>query len=179
MPYKFNSVTVLIVEDAQEMFEITRSVLQTFGISRIISAHDLRGGFRKFCNYNPDLVIIDWLDNTAGENPGGISDGLRLMQAIRHDPKSPNKFTPAIMMTGYSIRRNVDLARDYGATEFLAKPFTAESLYKKIEHIIEHPRRFVKTPNFFGPDRRRKAEDPPGRERRADEIVFEPAKENL
>lgn len=130
------------------MFEITRAVLQTFGINSTISANDLRSGWRKFCNYNPDLVIIDWLENDSLEDQGAITDGLKLMHAIRHDDKSPNKFVPAIMMTGYSIKRNINLARDYGATEFIAKPFTAETLYRKMEHIIEHPRRFVRAPGF-------------------------------
>ena len=97
MAYKFNKITVLIVEDTQEMFEITRAVLQTFGINSTISANDLRSGWRKFCNYNPDLVIIDWLENGMLEEQGVISDGLKLMHAIRHDDKSPNKFVPAIM----------------------------------------------------------------------------------
>ena len=179
MAYKFNKITVLIVEDTQEMFEITRAVLQTFGINSTISANDLRSGWRKFCNYNPDLVIIDWLENGSLEDQGAIADGLKLMHAIRHDDKSPNKFVPAIMMTGYSIKRNINLARDYGATEFIAKPFTAETLYRRMEHIIEHPRRFVRAPGFFGPDRRRREDNPPQFDRRAAEIDFEPSKEKL
>lgn len=177
MGYKLSNITVLIVDDAQEMFEITRSVLQTFGINRIISAHDLRSGFRKFYNYNPDLVIVDWLENMDLSGDVEMADGLKLVQAIRQDPKSPNPYVPIIMMTGYTIRKNIDLARDIGATEFIAKPFTADTLCKKIEHIIEKPRRFVKAPDFFGPDRRRQDVPFNGIERRADDLVFTPVGE--
>lgn len=172
MSYKLSNITVLIVEEAQEMFEITRSVLQTFGINRIISAHDMRGGFRKFCNYNPDLVIVDWLENIDISDKKDMADGLKLVQSIRRDPSSPNPYVPVIMMTGYTIRKNISLARDVGATEFIAKPFTADTICRKIEHIIERPRRFVKAPDFFGPDRRRQEITFDGYERRTDDLIF-------
>ncbi len=172
MSYKLDTITVMIVEEAQEMFELTRAVLQTFGVTNIISANSINSGFRKFCNYNPDLVILDWLEGDLGANSD--SSGLKLIQHIRKDKRSPNQFVPIIMMTGYSIKRNISLARDNGATEFIAKPYTAETLYKKIEHIIEQPRKFVKTPNFFGPDRRRHDILYKGEERRAIDIVMSP-----
>jgi DNA-binding response OmpR family regulator len=59
-------------------------------------------------------------------------------------------------MTGFSARERVIAARDTGVTEFLVKPFTANDLYKRIDHVIMKPRQFVKSPDFFGPDRRRK-----------------------
>ena len=170
MTYKLNKITVMIVEEAQEMFELTRAVLQTFGINRIISANNADSGFRKFCNYNPDLIILDWLEGDAYEQHE--SDGLALVKKIRHDNKSPNPFVPIILMTGYSIKRNIRLARDKGATEFIAKPFTAKTLYSKIEHIIERPRKFVKTPNFFGPDRRRQEASYGGEEKRLNDVIL-------
>jgi two-component system chemotaxis response regulator CheY len=47
-------------------------------------------------------------------------------------------------------------ARDAGVTEFLVKPFTARDLYRRLYQIIERPRQFVRSEDFFGPDRRRK-----------------------
>ena len=58
-------------------------------------------------------------------------------------------------MTGYSNRSRVETARDNGMTEFLVKPYTARDLYNRIARLIDQPRRFVKTKDFFGPDRRR------------------------
>jgi len=48
----------------------------------------------------------------------------------------------------------------------MVKPFTAKALYDKIEAIIERPREFVKTQDFFGPDRRRRRAEYEGPERR-------------
>lgn len=148
MSYQFKKISVLVVEANQEMYTLVKSVLNIFGVQQIFSAYGADKGFEKFCEVRPDLVIIDWL-----EDP---NNGLRLTNLIRKNEKSPNPFTPIILMTGYSQKRRVLMARDSGITEFLVKPFTAKALYHKIEQIIEMPRNFVKSQQYFGPDRRRK-----------------------
>jgi hypothetical protein len=58
-------------------------------------------------------------------------------------------------------------ARDTGVSEFLCKPISAKALYDRIYSIVMHPRPFIRTKSYFGPDRRR-AENPAysGAERR-------------
>jgi len=46
-------------------------------------------------------------------------------------------------------------ARDAGITEFMAKPISAKALYQRILNVVANPRPFIKTKNYFGPDRRR------------------------
>ena len=46
-------------------------------------------------------------------------------------------------------------ARDAGVHEFLCKPISARALYLRLYSVIAHPRPFVKTTTYFGPDRRR------------------------
>jgi hypothetical protein len=43
--------------------------------------------------------------------------------------------------------------------EFLTKPISSTKLYKTIQGLIEKPRDFVRTKDYFGPDRRRR-QDP-------------------
>jgi two-component system chemotaxis response regulator CheY len=62
---------------------------------------------------------------------------------------------PVIVISGNTTAQTVIAARANGATEFLGKPITADMLYARITGIIELPRRFVRTEEFFGPDRRR------------------------
>lgn len=161
MSYQFKNITVLIVESSKPIFDLTKSVLQTFGVNQIYSAFGFDEGFEKTCRLNPDLVIIDWLDEPM--------NGLELTKKIRHDARSPNPFVPIILMTGYSQKRRVIAARDAGITEFLVKPFTANALYQRLEQLIEAPRDFVKNQSYFGPDRRRKKDAAfQGGERRKD-----------
>ncbi len=148
MPYQFKNITVLVIESSKAMFDLTKSVLQTFGVNQIYSAYGFEEGFQAMCRVNPDLIIIDWLEEPK--------NGLELTKRIRQDEKSPNPFVPIVLMTGYSQKRRVIAARDAGITEFLVKPFTANALYQRIEQLIESPRNFVRSENYFGPDRRRK-----------------------
>lgn len=151
MAYRFENASVLVVDDMKPMLMLTTSTLETFGFRNIYSAMDPDTGFDLFCAHKPDIVITDWLMQPY--------DGIELAQKIRKDPRSPNKFVPIILMTGYSAKVRVIEARDKGITEFLVKPFSARDLYVRIEQLIEKPRKFVDAKGFFGPDRRRKRQD--------------------
>jgi hypothetical protein len=67
----------------------------------------------------------------------------------------------------------VEAARDAGVTEFCAKPVSAAELYRKVRVAINAPRSFIRTPLYFGPDRRRRDDvSYDGKERR--ESLFGP-----
>ncbi len=141
------------------MVDLLKSLLNTYGFEQVSTARNGDEGFEVFCKESPDLVITDWM-----MKPG---DGISLARRMRNDPISPNQFVPVILMTGFSEQRRVMQARDAGITEFLVKPFNARDLYRRIAQIIERPRQFVRSEDFFGPDRRRKKDtDYAGQNRR-------------
>jgi len=84
-----------------------------------------------------------------------IFDGLELTQMIRQPGANANPYVPIIMLTGHTEKARVTAARDAGITEFLAKPISAKALYQRIANVVANPRPFIKTKNYFGPDRRR------------------------
>lgn len=149
MAYQFKNISVLVVDSQPAIVDLIHGVLNLFGIRNIITRTDGIKGLQAFDEYEPDLLIVDWDLESM--------DGLELTRRIRANRKNP--FTPVIFMTAFSSQKRVSEARDSGITEFLRKPFTAEALYKRIEEIIERPRPFVRAPEFFGPDRRRKRAD--------------------
>ena len=148
MTYQFHRISVMVVEDNMPMMEITKSLLMAFGIGNVICASNGEIAYKRFFQYNPDIVIADWMMKPM--------DGISLTERIRNAPDSPNPYVPVILMTGFSEKRRVLEARDAGVTEFLVKPFNAKDLYKRIAQVIERPRQFVRSDDFFGPDRRRK-----------------------
>jgi DNA-binding response OmpR family regulator len=148
MAYDFSQLRVLVVEDNQPMSELIKSLLLIFGVDDVILARNGREGFDRFVLHNPDLVLADWMMREM--------DGIAMTNEIRTSATSPNQFVPIIMMTGFSEKHRVIEARDAGVTEFLVKPFTARDLYRRVEEIIERPRQFVRSEDFFGPDRRRR-----------------------
>ena len=94
-------------------------------------------------------------------------DGIDFVRLLRNSPDSPNPMVPVVMITGHSTMRRVSEARDVGVTEFLSKPVTARGVIERITRVVDHPRPFVRTQDYFGPDRRRR-DDPnfPGPYRR-------------
>ena len=63
---------------------------------------------------------------------------------------------PIIMITAHSERPRIIAARDAGINEFVMKPVSAKTLFSRLNAVIEHPRRFVRIEEYFGPDRRRR-----------------------
>lgn len=151
MALNLKNLHVLIVEDISPMRDLISAVLKAQGIGKVSYAADGEQGFDAFCRLNPDIVLTDW------QMP--IMTGIDMVKKIRENPRSPNKMVPIIMMTGFGAPLKISRARDNGVTEFLVKPFTARDISKRILHIITHPRDFVYTPDFSGPDRRRRSEN--------------------
>jgi CheY-like chemotaxis protein len=93
-----------------------------------------------------DLVIADWEMTQI--------DGAALLRWIRRHPKSPDSFLPFIAMSSEPSRDQVRAARDLGASQFIARPITIEVLCDQLVSLTGKTRNFIKTRNYFGPDRR-------------------------
>jgi len=143
----FTRLRLLVVEDNAHMRRILRTIVHGFGAREVFEAEDGAGGLESFVHYGPDIIITDW------EMP--MLDGLEMTNMIRQHDSKPTPFVPIIMLTGHTARKNIVIARDAGVTEFLAKPFSAKSLYSRILNIVANPRPFIKAKRYFGPDRRR------------------------
>ena len=150
-PYKFKDISVLVIESSEPAFAIARDVLATFGITQVYPVFDIQKAFDIFKSHSPDVIFVGALDD--------FNAVLAFTKRIRFDRSSPDPLAPVILMMGAPSRGQVFTARDAGVSEFLSKPYSANSLYQKMESVIERPGTFVKAEDYFGPDRRRKAED--------------------
>ena len=158
MGYRLDRLAVLIVDDNQHMRSLVRTILESLGVSQILEARDGSHALEKMGQAQIDLLIADWNMEPM--------DGLELTRHLRNSPESPDQFLPVIMLSGHTERARVMQARDAGVTEFMAKPVSARSLYARIVSIIENPRPFVRTNDYFGPDRRRQMLPFEGQDRR-------------
>jgi DNA-binding response OmpR family regulator len=156
--YDLSRLRVLMVERSQIMRTMMRSVLHELNIRSIVEASSPGEGFQAFLNNAVDLILVDW---------GPDFDGLGLLNRVRRDRQSPNPFVPAIVVTANTEKRHVYLARDAGATDFLAKPLSAKLLYDRICAVVENERAFIKCAKYIGPDRRRRDGAYGGEDRRA------------
>jgi DNA-binding response OmpR family regulator len=167
MAYDFSNVNVLVVESTTEMFKLFKTVLNMLSVPErnIDSSYNYKDAYQKFCHKKHDLIITDWLQNP--------DRGILLTNMIRNDPKSPNKFVPIIMTAGSGHYNRVIKARDCGISEYLVKPFSAESLSVRITRVIEKPRPFVVSDVYVGPDRRVRDIPFDGEDRRKEKMQIE------
>ncbi len=163
MSYKLSRLKILVVDDNQPIRMLVRSLLMDLGVGTIFMADDGERGWQSYLKNKPDIMIVDWRMEQV--------DGIELTRRIRTDELSHTPHIPIIMTTGFTNKERVFLARDAGVTEFLIKPFTVQGLARHLTHIVENPRQFVISPDFVGPDRRRRDQevDIPELKRREDE----------
>jgi two-component system, chemotaxis family, chemotaxis protein CheY len=158
--YDLHDLDVIVVEKHISMRHMFRSVLRELGIHRVRDTGDLDTAFDMMRDTPPDLILTDWSPNL---------DGLTFLRRIRDVDVSPDPFVPVIVVSANTGLDHICKARDFGMTEYLAKPVSAALIYSRIRSVIDHNRRFVHTNGFFGPDRRRRDMDINGTDRRADE----------
>ncbi len=162
--YKFDRVVVMLVEDNNFVRKILEQLLRQFGFERIVAMQNGQEAIEHLKvlktakSPGPDIIIADLVMAPI--------NGLLLCRWCRSAKETPNRSVPFIMLSGAADQDYVNSARDLGATEFLAKPFSGESVYRKILEIIDFPRQFVMTQQYFGPDRRRRKGPPPNNEER-------------
>ena len=166
-------ISLMIVEDNEYMLDILVNSLKRMGFTRIQKARNgkeaveyLKSTAKTYSSaVEPiDIVISDLIMTPV--------NGVHLLQWLRDDKQSPNRFMPFIMLSGAADRVNVEETRDRGVTDFMAKPFSVDNIYKVLQRIIDVPRSFITTQNYFGPDRRRSNKAGPpktGERRRPDE----------
>ncbi|MBF0246598.1 MAG: response regulator [Alphaproteobacteria bacterium] len=153
----FKHLSFLIVDDNAFMRTIIKRILRTFGAEDIQEAHDGAQALSILNSWKPDIIFADWEMQPF--------DGMEFTRKIRQSESPELTFVPIIMVSSYSEFWRIAEARDAGVTEFLVKPISARTLVGRVIKVIEHPRAFVKAPDFFGPDRRRHNE-PTENERR-------------
>jgi CheY-like chemotaxis protein len=155
--YNLQKLNVLVVEGHQMMRRVMHDVLTSLGVNNVevVTAAELDNPDR--ANFQPDVIFTDWSPNC---------DGLEVIKQIRAKGKKFDRYIPIVMVSAFTELKQVCMARDAGITEFLAKPVSANLIYRRIAAMVENPRDFVETSGFFGPDRRRRAAGPKGAERR-------------
>ncbi len=154
----FKPLKILLVEDNQHMRTIIREVLKGAGIVSIEEARDGAEAFELLRQFPADIAIVDF-------NMAPV-DGIDFTRMLRKAPDSLNPMMPVIMITGHSERSRVMEARDAGVNEFVVKPLTATALLARLNTVVMHPRPYVKSKTFTGPERRRRGGDYGGQERR-------------
>ncbi len=161
--YDFGLFSCLVADDSPYLRTLLSASLRALGVGNVKTVEDGGAGieFLKLVQSDPmkagmqnvDIVFSNWQMSPV--------DGMMLLRWVRRHKESTNRFIPFVMVTGYADKEKVREARAMGATEMLAKPFSVVNLGQRLLQVVNKPRKFVHTSNYFGPDRRRKKLDIP------------------
>ncbi|GAB5388372.1 MAG: response regulator [Alphaproteobacteria bacterium] len=120
------NMNVLIVDDYKTMLRIIRNLLKQIGFNNVDEATDGTEALEKLQQKDYGLVISDWnMDQMTG---------LQLLQEVRGDDRL--KALPFIMITAESKTENVLAAKQSGVSNYIVKPFNAETLKGKLVSVL-------------------------------------------
>lgn len=132
----------IVVGDANGFArQLVRSALGGFGMRRV---EDCKDGFEVIeavSRQVPSVVLIDH------DIPG--LDAPEVTRMLRRQPHTA--MLPVVVMSDKPSRAIVLGSIMAGAHEFLAKPFSAQTLHDRVTRAGLVPRRFIRTKTFFGP----------------------------
>jgi two-component system chemotaxis response regulator CheY len=120
------SMSVLVVDDYGTMIRIIRNLLRQLGFENIDEASDGTVALAKMRDKRYGLVISDW-------NMEPMT-GYELLKHVRADPVLAP--VPFIMVTAESKTENVIAAKQAGVSNYIVKPFNAETLKNKIDAVF-------------------------------------------
>jgi two-component system, chemotaxis family, chemotaxis protein CheY len=115
---------VLVVDDYNTMVRIIRNLLRLRDDRRGKRRHGR--ALAKMRQRKHGLVISDW-------NMQPMT-GYGLLREVRCDPELAD--TPFIMVTAESKTENVIAAKKAGVSNYIVKPFNAQTLRNKIEAVF-------------------------------------------
>ena len=120
------NIPILVVDDYKTMLRIIRNLLKQLGFNNIDEATDGSSALQKLRDKAYGLVISDW-------NMEPMT-GLELLKEVRADTQLGK--LPFIMVTAESKSENVVAAKQAGVSNYIVKPFNAETLKAKLEAAI-------------------------------------------
>ena len=121
------NMDILVVDDASTMRRIVRGLLRELSLKNIREAENGSDAMEELRRKKADLVISDW-------NMPQMT-GIELLRAIRSDAALKN--VPVLMVTAEARKENIMQAVQAGVSNYIVKPFSAETLQDKLNKIFK------------------------------------------
>lgn len=117
---------ILIVDDDPQVHKLLGTILSRKNFD-LNSAMDAHGALTKLASEKHDMIILDIMmpDMT----------GIELCQKIRED--ATLKDTLVLMLSAKDTQSDRLQGFQYGADDYVTKPFHVASLVRKIEHMLQ------------------------------------------
>lgn len=114
---------ILIIDDSRTSRKVLKNLLEADGHKIIAEAVNGEDGFKKYEEFKPDIVTMDITMP--------VMDGIEALKVIREFDANAK----VIMVTAAGQANKMREAIEYGATDFLAKPFEPEQITEIIRRV--------------------------------------------
>ena len=125
---------MLLVEDNQELRSFLRSIFAS--TYRVVEASDGMEGWSKALKYLPDIIISDVMMPEK--------DGIEMTRELRADMTTSH--IPIILLTAKTTIESKLEGLEYGADDYITKPFSATYLQARVENLLMQRK---KLQNFY------------------------------
>lgn len=125
MPYDPN-MRVLVVDDFSTMRRIIKNILRQLGFNNIVEADDGTTAWDILNKDKIDFIVSDW-------NMPQMT-GIDLLRKVRASDEFSD--LPFLMVTAEAQQENIIEAAQAKVSNYIVKPFTAETLKQKIDKIF-------------------------------------------
>jgi two-component system chemotaxis response regulator CheY len=121
------SMKVLVVDDMVTMRRIVKNILKQLGFGNVDEAENGQEALQKLRADTFGFVVSDW------NMP--VMTGIDMLRAIWADETL--KAIPVLMVTAEAQQSNLIEAVQAGVSNYIVKPFTAETMQEKIMNIFK------------------------------------------
>jgi two-component system chemotaxis response regulator CheY len=118
---------VLVVDDFSTMRRIIKNILRQLGFTNIIEADDGTTAWETLNKDRIEFIISDW---NMPKMPG-----IELLRKVRASEEFAS--LPFLMVTAEAQQENIIEAVQAKVSNYIVKPFTAETLGQKIDKIFD------------------------------------------
>jgi len=120
---------VLVVDDEADILTLVRYNLECNGFE-ICEAEDGEKALMMIAERQPDLVLLDWMLPRVS--------GIEVCRRIRKLPETQN--LPVIMLTARGEESDRVRGLDYGADDYIVKPFSPSELVARVRAVLRRLR---------------------------------------
>ncbi|WP_160063608.1 response regulator [Psychromonas sp. L1A2] len=115
---------LLLIDDDKELVSLLADFLTSAGFN-IEVAYDGEQGLSKILSKNYNLILLDIIMPRM--------NGFEVLRLLRQ-----KNDTPVLMLTNKSNEKDIQLALEMGADDYISKPFSEQELLKHIQAVLRY-----------------------------------------
>ena len=140
-----SNLSVLVIDPNPGMRSNLQNMLNASGINKVEYAVNSGTAIRQLTRRAYDIVLCEYdLSNRGSNSAGDGQDGQQLLEDLRHH-RLISPWSIFIMLTSEAVYGKVIGAAELAPTDYVLKPFTAETLGARIARALARRALFLPT----------------------------------